>query len=92
MYLKFFSPFVTAYAAPPLTALSPLSYSRHLPALRGVTSSEGGKGLYRTSVHFYLYTREPLELFYLIAADGAYIKNAAAVLTENRLDHFFIIR
>ena len=32
------------------------------------------------------------ELFYLIAADGAYIKNAAAVFPENRLDHFFIIR
>ena len=31
------------------------------------------------------------ELFYLIAADGAYIKNTAAAVSENRLYHFFIV-
>ena len=49
MHLKLFSPSVTAYAVPPLTASSPLSYSRHLPALRGVTSSEGGNFFVQTA-------------------------------------------
>ena len=65
----------------------------HTAATVSATASVGASASQRCPTDTRtLYTREPLELFYLIAADGAYIKNAAAVLPENRFDHFFIIR
>lgn len=65
-----------------------LLQSASLPA----PSSEGADGLYKIASPVFGEAMVCGELFYLIAADGAYIKNAAAVLPENRLDHFFIIR